>query len=111
MSLASEWPNALQETENMGLFDFFNSDESKKNEVALEIDIATGVLERCDVCRTVVDHENDALLPAAEAEAHLAFDNHDPRVAIFNGDREDLIKRLRSVREDCPYLCLCQDTG
>ena len=74
----------------MGLFDFFNSDERKKDKVALEIDLQTGVLEECPVCRNVFDHQHDERLAAADAEAHLAFDRNDPRVrAAWNWIRQN----------------------
>ena len=99
----------------MGLFDFLNldkwRDESRKDAVAIEIDVATGVLERCPVCQTVFDRERDERLPAADLEAHQAFDRNDPRVAIFNGDRDDLLARLRRVRAPLPWNCTCDDAG
>lgn len=94
----------------MSLFGrLFNNPEHKRNQVALDIDLQTGVLERCDVCNTVTDKQRDDRLPAADAEAHQAFDRNDPKVAIFEGNREDLLKRLRRVREPCPYLCDCEN--
>ena len=95
----------------MGLFDFFNSDERKKNQVALEIDLEAGVLERCPVCRSVFDRQHDDRLAAADAIAHMDFDNNQPRVAIFEGDRDDLLKRLREVRKPVPYACICESEG
>jgi hypothetical protein len=91
----------------MGLFDFFNSDERKKNEVALQIDLEAGVVERCRVCGDLFDEEHDERLPAADAAAHEAFDRNDPRVAIFQGNREDLLSRLRSARKPLPFRCPC----
>lgn len=95
----------------MGLFDFFNGDERSRDKVALEIDLEAGVLEQCPVCRSVFDRQHDERLPAADAAAHQAFDDNDPRVAIFNGDRDDLLARLRSVRKPIPYACICEDNG
>jgi hypothetical protein len=95
----------------MGLFDFFNTDEHKKNAVAIEIDLQAGVLERCPICGTVFDREHDERLPTADAAAHEAFDRNDPTVAIFNGNREDLLARLRSARKPLPYACTCENEG
>lgn len=95
----------------MGLFDFFSSDERRKDKVAIAIDLKAGVLEECPVCRTVTDKQRDDRLPAADAEAHAAFDRNDPQVAIFKGDRDDLLKRLRSARKPLPYSCICEDAG
>jgi len=95
----------------MGLFDLFNSDQRKKDQVAIEIDLRAGVLERCPVCRQVVDKQHDERLPAAELAAQQAFDRNDPLVAIFNGDRADLLARLRSAREPVPFSCLCDEAG
>lgn len=95
----------------MGLFDFLRLDERKKDRVAIDFDLQAGVLEECPVCRTVFDRQHDERLAAAEIAVHQAFDNHDPRVAIFNGDRADLLKRLRSARESVPFACICADSG
>jgi len=95
----------------MGLFDFFNSDERKKNQAAIAIDLQAGVVERCPICGTVFDRQHDERLPAADVAAHEAFDRHDPLIAIFNGNREDLLARLRSAREPLPYACNCEDQG
>ncbi|HHI76047.1 MAG TPA: hypothetical protein ENJ94_02630 [Gammaproteobacteria bacterium] len=95
----------------MGLFDFLLSDDARKDAVAVEIDLEAGVLERCDVCRAVFDRGHDDRLPAADALAHELFDRNDPRVALFRGDRDELLRRLRSAREPIPYNCICEDAG
>jgi len=95
----------------MGLFDFFNSDERKKNQVALEIDLQAGVIQRCSLCGGLIDQQRDERLPAADAAAHEAFDRNDPSVAIFSGNRDDLLARLRSARKPLPYVCPCENEG
>jgi hypothetical protein len=95
----------------MGLFDLFSSEERRKDAVAVDIDVDAGVLQRCDVCRALYDRGNDARLPAADALAHELFERNDPRVAIFAGDREDLLRRLRSARKPIPYGCICDNAG
>jgi hypothetical protein len=32
-------------------------------------------------------------------------------VAVFRGDRDDLLQRLRAVRGRFKYHCLCQEMG
>ena len=95
----------------MSLFDLFNNESRKKDAVAVEIDIEAGVLQRCDVCRAVCDKGHDERLPAADALAHELFDRNDPRVAVFHGNRDELLARLRSAREPIPYNCICEDAG
>ena len=95
----------------MGLFDFFNSDNRKKDQVALEFDLEAGVVERCTVCGSLIDQERDELLPAADTAVHEAFDRNDPRVAIFHGNREELLSRLRSARRPLPFRCPCENEG
>lgn len=95
----------------MGLFDFLRRPGDDLDEVAIEIDVEAGVLERCPVCRTVSDKQRDDRLPAADAIAHARFDTGDPSVAPFNGDRAGLLARLRSVRDRFGYHCLCQEMG
>lgn len=95
----------------MGIFDFFRRPGADRDKVAIEIDLATGVLEECPVCRGLSDKQRDDRLPAADLEAHRRFDQHDPSVAVFHGDREDLLRRLRSVRDGVNYHCTCVDAG
>lgn len=100
----------------MGLFDTFRrllapSPGAARDRVAIEIDLAVGVLEECPVCRAVTDKQRDDRLPAADLEAHQRFDHSDPSIAVFDGDRDDLLRRLRSVRDRCDYHCTCQQAG
>jgi hypothetical protein len=95
----------------MGFFDFFRRPGANRDKVAIEIDLATGVLEECPVCRGLSDKQRDDRLPAADLEAHQRFDRNDPSVAVFQGDREDLLRRLRSVRDGVNYHCTCMDAG
>jgi hypothetical protein len=95
----------------MGIFDHFQRPDAGRDRVAIEIDLATGVLETCPVCRTVFDRQHDDRLPAAQLEAHQRFDRADPSVAVFNGDRDDLLQRLDRVRARFGYHCLCQEMG
>ena len=95
----------------MGWFDFLRRPGADRDRVAIEIDLATGVLERCPVCRGVSDKQRDDRLPAAELMVHQRFDHADPSVAVFHGDRKDLLRRLRSVRDRFAYHCICKSTG
>jgi hypothetical protein len=95
----------------VGLFDLFSSEERRRDAVAVDIDVDAGVLHRCDICRAVYDRGGDARLPAADALAHELFERNDPRVAVFKGNREDLLRRLRSARKPIPYGCICENTG
>lgn len=95
----------------MGIFDFFRRPGSSRNKVAIEIDLATGVLEECPVCRGVSDKQRDDRLAAADLEAHQRFDRNDPSIVVFQGDRDDLLRRLRSVRKEFNYHCTCMDAG
>lgn len=95
----------------MGIFDHFKRPGTDRDQIAIDIDLSAGVLEECPVCRTITDKQRDDRLPAAELEVHQRFDRNDPRVAVFQGDRDDLLQRLRSVRDRFDYHCLCQQMG
>ncbi len=95
----------------MGLLDFLRPPGHERDQVAIAIDLAAGVLEQCPVCRTVTDRQRDDRLPAADLLAHQRFDEQDPSVAVFRGDRDDLLRRLRSVRDRFDFNCICQDAG
>lgn len=94
----------------MRFLDFFRRPGADRDKVAIEIDLAAGVLESCPVCRAVTDPQRDDRLPAAELDAHQRFDHQDPSVAVFDGERDDLLHRLRSVRERFEYHCTCQQS-
>lgn len=65
------------------------------------------MLERCLFCNTPANKNRDGLLPVADLEAHQGFDRNDPSIAVYEGDRDDLLRRLRSVRQRIPYRCSC----
>jgi hypothetical protein len=95
----------------MGIFDFLRRPGEDRDRVAIEIDLAAGVLEECPVCRGISDKQRDDRLPAADLLAHQRFDQAHPSVAVFRGDRDDLLHRLRSVRDRFGFHCTCQDAG
>jgi hypothetical protein len=95
----------------MGHFDPFRQPGAARDAVAIEIDLAAGVLDACPVCRGISDRQRDYRLPAADLLAQQRFDHGDPSVAVFAGDRGDLLRRLRSVRDRFDYDCLCQQAG
>lgn len=95
----------------MGFFDFFRRPGARRDQVAIDIDVASGVLEQCPVCRGISDKQRDDRLPAADLEAHQRFDRQDPSIAVFDGDRDDLLRRLRTVRRGIEYHCTCQQAG
>jgi len=95
----------------VGWFDFLRRPGADRDAVAIEIDLAAGVLERCSFCHAISDKQRDDRLPTAELLVHQRFDHADPGVAIFEGDRADLLRRLRTVRERFDYHCICHSTG
>ncbi|MCB1791058.1 MAG: hypothetical protein KDJ24_12245 [Gammaproteobacteria bacterium] len=95
----------------MGIFDYYRRGDAARDRVAIEIDVAAGVLEECLVCRQIADKQRDDRLAVAELDVHQRFDHADPSVAVFNGDRDDLLRRLRTVRKRFDYHCLCHSTG
>ena len=95
----------------MGLFDFLRRPDRQRDAAAIRIDLAAGVLQECPVCRGLFDRQRDDRLPVAELMAHQHFDRGDPLVAVFAGDRADLLRRLRSVRDRFEFHCDCHSRG
>ncbi|MCB1787839.1 MAG: hypothetical protein H6953_07220 [Chromatiaceae bacterium] len=93
------------------LLDRLRPPGAARDKVAIEIDLEAGVLNECPVCRTIFDLNNDGQLPTADLLAHQRFDHRDPSVAVFAGDRGDLLRRLRSVRDRFDYHCNCLKAG
>lgn len=79
----------------MGLPDGFRSPDAARNNAAIEIDVAARVRERWLFCNTLADNNRDDLLPVAGPEVHQGF------------DRDDLLRRLRPVRQRIPFRCSC----
>ncbi|WP_078117940.1 hypothetical protein [Thiosocius teredinicola] len=95
----------------MRFWDLLQNPDKKRDKVAIEIDVAADVLEECPVCRGISDKGRDDRLPVADLLAHQRFDSNDPSIAIFHGDRNDLLQRLRTVRRKFNYHCTCQEAG
>ncbi len=95
----------------MGLFDFLRRPGRQRDDAAVRIDLEAGVLQRCPLCHTVYDRQRDDRLPVAELMVHQHFDRADPLVAAFAGDRADLLRRLRTVRDRFEFHCECHNRG
>lgn len=95
----------------MGWFDFLRRPDTAADRVAIAIDIEAGVLEACPVCRAITDRLRDDRLPVADRLALERLEAGDPQLAAFRGDRDALLRRLRSVRDRFGYECDCQQGG
>ena len=95
----------------MRLFGPPETADAARDAVAIEIDIAAGVLDACPICRDISDRQHDDRLPAAEHLAPQRFAQPDPSVAVYAGDRGELLRRLRAVRKRFGYNCRCMDAG
>ena len=92
----------------MAWFDFLRRRRDPRREVAEQIALEVGVLERCPVCREVVDKRRDTLLADADRRAEQLIADRDPSVAAFNGDLPRLQQLLREVRKPYPFSCRCE---
>ena len=96
----------------MAWFDLLKRRPRGRDDVALDIDLEVGVLERCPVCREVFDRQHDDRIAEAEKLARQRFAAGDPAIrAAYGEDIDDLCRRLDTVRERFEYDCLCQDMG
>lgn len=95
----------------MGWFDFLRRPGAERDAVAIRIDLDAGLLQQCPVCRAITDKGHDDRLAAAERIAVERLDAGDPGVAVFRGDRADLLQRLRDVRARFDYECDCAKGG
>lgn len=94
----------------MGVLDFFKNlhNSHKRDQAAIDISVAVGALQQCPACQSVYDREHTELIPAAEQEGIKRIENNDKSVACFSGDKDDLIKRIYSIRPPIPYQCDCE---
>ena len=92
------------------LWDTLFGKAAAKRKLAVAIDLETGVLEACPVCRTIADKQVDEnVLTRADAVVDRLFAENAPEVAVFNGDAQALKKQLRDVRKRYGYLCACEN--
>ncbi len=92
----------------MGWFDFLFRRKDPLRRAAEQIDLDTGVLEQCPVCRDIVDKQRDDLLPMADDRAARLVAEGDALVRPFGGDLARLRKLLREVRKPCEFSCRCE---
>ena len=81
-------------------------EDDDKRQVAYEIAVRVGLLERCEDHGYYTDPLNDEALEDAYRLANSLISSEDPLVVIFHGNRRELtdfIKDIRSnVGESCP---------
>lgn len=87
----------------MGLFDFLKSRSDPDRDLAVEIDLKAGVLQRCPMCHDVTFRES-GLARLGRAEELLASRADD-------ATRERVAPLLRAVCDDFGVLCTCEDSG
>ncbi len=92
------------------LFDRLFGREAEKRRIATTIAASTQVLEECPVCRGYADKQvGEEVQTRADEAIDALFDRNAPEVAIFSGDRDELKRLIRDVRNDYSYLCPCEE--
>ncbi len=83
---------------------------AEKRRIATAIAASTHVLEECPVCRGYADKQvGEEVLAKADQVIDELFARNAPEIAIFAGDRDELKRLIRDVRNDYGYLCPCED--
>jgi hypothetical protein len=93
----------------MGMLDFLLSEKEKKRRAAIAVGLETGLFQECPVCREITEKqapEQKVLETERLAEEWLT--KFDPRVEIFKGDRKELKRLIRDVKEKAEYSCVCE---
>ncbi len=76
-----------------------------KHEVAVQIALEVGLLERCEVHGCVYDAMNDYVLEDAFRCGEELITRNDPSVAVFQGNRRRLRHAIEDVRSGMPNSC------
>ena len=97
----------------MGLFDFLLTEKHKKEKVATRIGLQSGAFQECPVCRDVTEagsYENYADQVAAVVDERLKLPVDDD-MKLFQGNREELLRKISEVAKKLPYHCSCHTGG
>ena len=76
-----------------------------KHEVAVQIGLEVGLLERCEMHGCVYDAMNDFVLEDALRCGEELITRSDPSVAVFQGNRRRLRHAIEDVRSGMPNSC------
>ena len=76
-----------------------------KHEVAVQIALEVGLLERCEVHGCVYDAMNDYVLEDAFRCGEELITRSDPSVAVFQGNRRRLRHAIEDVRSGMANSC------
>ena len=77
----------------------------EKHEVAVQIALEVGLLEKCEVHGSVYDAMNDFVLDDAFRCGEELMTRNDPSVAVFEGNRRRLRHAIEDVRSGMPNSC------
>ena len=93
----------------MGFLDFLFTTRQKKEKIATQIGLDSGLFEMCPVCHGVTEARNQiGLQQKTHALVHNLVTENDPKVALFNADEADLNQTIAKVAKDLPYHCICE---
>jgi len=92
----------------MALLDILLSKQMKKNKVATEIGLQSGLFVMCPICHGVTEAaEPSAFWPPTETLVRQLVREHDPRVRLFGDDTATLLNAIDEVARGLPYRCNC----
>lgn len=80
-------------------------DDKCKREVAYEIAVRVGLLEKCPDHGNYIDPLNDGALEDAYKLANSLISSDDPLVAGFHGNRRKLTDILKNIRSSAGFSC------
>ena len=91
---------------------YFRSEKSNrqaKRNAAVALGLETGMFGECPVCREIIERQSpQQLLDQTMRLAEQLIRDRDERVAVFDGNSDELISLLRRLKTDLPYECVCE---
>ena len=93
----------------MGFLDFLLTAQQKKEKIATQIGLESGLFVMCPVCHGVTESRNPAAYQdKTDALVQQLIRAGDPRVEPFKRDEAALQETLAKVARQLPYHCTCE---
>ena len=94
----------------MGLFDFFLTDEHKKEKIVIKIGLESGIFEECPICRDVTESRNvDAVQQRLDSAIQKYVSSNDDSYSLFGRDETRLREKFNDVAAKMPFDCTCHN--
>ena len=94
----------------MGFLDFLLTTNQKKEKIATQIGLDSGLFEMCPVCHDVTESRQAAAhRQETEDLIEQLIARNDPSIALFQGNQTELSNTVAKVAKKLPFNCTCEN--